>query len=105
MKPPTGTAEAVTTAMTYKSRMVNPGYYGLAELGDLGKLPEKVDLRENFGKEDLSSPGIVWMPYTTICTHVSVWDGKGLRRTRQVSRWFLFKLWMNRNFKTKFKLP
>lgn len=42
--------------------------------------------------------GYVLLPYKIITTHVIISDQKGTRRYRQVSRWYLFKLWLYRLF-------
>ena len=46
--------------------------------------------------------GVVYMPYKTICTHVLISDVTGTRKYRQVSYWYLFKLWLYKMTKIKY---
>lgn len=78
----------------YAKKMVNPKFYGVVSVtGTAGtnSIPKIGDV--DFSKE---IPGIVYMPYKPLVTHVLISDADGTRRIRQVSRWFLFKLWLQK---------
>lgn len=79
MKPPTGTSEAVCSA------------FEMMFDNDWKKNVKMI----NHSEKAIDS-GYILAPYKTICTHVEI---SGTKRIRQVSRWYLLKYWIYKNFK------
>lgn len=72
----------------YSNKMVDSRFYGIVEV-------KKVDSEVKYlTAEEVKAgkSGYFLMPYLPLVTHVSI-NGK---RIRQVSRWFLFKMWFRK---------
>ncbi len=64
----------------YAKKMVDPKFYGL------------VNIKGSYDKD----AGLIWAPYVSVCTYNVISDKDGTRKIRQVSRWFLLKLWFKK---------
>lgn len=87
----------------YANKMVNPNFYGIIKVEDTGNKNDYENIPK-WNEVDWSknNPGLVWVPYIPVCTHTSITGPEGTKRIRNVSRWFLFKLWVIKTF-SKFK--